>query len=154
MKIHNILLLIIICANAHSQTPDKIKVTKEPVSIKTDTNETYYKKQMPAENYVVYDEGPEFPGGYVALNEFIKKNFQYPASAKDASISGNCFVKFTITSAGDVTDVELLKGITGCLDCDYEAIRLIKLMPKWKPAIVMGIPVNSSITLPVKFKIQ
>ncbi len=65
-----------------------------------------------------------YPGGNSALNNFIKKNLQYPNKAIKNNIEGKVYLKFKINPNGRVYDVVLLKGIGN--GCDEEAIRLVK----------------------------
>lgn len=99
----------------------------------------------------IVDEVAEFPGGNVALKTWITKNLKYPPAAKEKSIQGKCFVKFIVEKDGSITQVVILKGVTDCLDCDKEAVRVIKMMPKWKPGKINGAAVRSSFNLPIAF---
>ena len=63
-------------------------------------------------------------------------------------------VKFVVNESGDISNVEILKGVPGCNDCDKEAIRVVKSMPKWKPAKMTGRAVKCYFNLPFSFKIQ
>jgi protein TonB len=39
-------------------------------------------------------------------------------------------------------------------ECDAEAIRVVKKMPKWKPGKQMGKPVRCYFNLPIRFTLQ
>ena len=106
------------------------------------------------EIFTIVEENPEFPGGQVAMMKYIQQNIQYPAMAREAGLSGKCFLKFVVSETGDINNVEILKGVPGCSECDKEAIRVIKSMPKWKPGKMTGRPVKVYFNLPVNFKIQ
>ncbi|MBK6521857.1 MAG: energy transducer TonB [Bacteroidia bacterium] len=142
MKHVFIIALLISCCNSFSQI-DTIKIKKE-------TEFDISKLEV----FTITEEQAEFPGGPVALNEFIKNNFVYPQSARDAGISGTCYMKLLIYKTGEIIDIDVIKGITGCPECDKEAIRLVKLMPIWKPAKQTGVAVNIFYNLPIRFKIQ
>ncbi len=86
------------------------------------------------EIFTIVEEQAEFPGGYVAMMKYIQQNVQYPAMAREAGISGKCFLKFVVNETGEISNVEVLKGVPGCSQCDREAIRVVKSMPKWKAA--------------------
>ena len=88
------------------------------------------------------------------MAKFIQKNLQYPAMAREAGISGKCFLKFVVNENGDISNVEILKGVSGCPECDKEAIRVVKSMPKWKAAKMTGRSVKCYFNLPISFKIQ
>lgn len=102
--------------------------------------------------YTVPEEIAEYPGGSVAMTDYIKKNLHYPPAAREAGLTGVAFVKFIIDKEGNIKDVSVLKGVPSCKECDDEAIKMIKGMPSWKPGKVKGKAVNSWFNLPVKFR--
>lgn len=106
------------------------------------------------EIFTVVEEMPEFPGGMAALGPFIQKNLQYPQMAKEAGLSGKCYLKFVVKEDGSVGDVQVLKGVPGCQECDKEAIRVVKLMPKFKPGKQNGRSVNVYFNLPINFQLR
>ena len=103
---------------------------------------------------LVVEEDAEYPGGLAAMGQFIRDNMHYPDSARARGISGKCFLKFVVNRTGGISDVVVLKGVPGGADCDEEAIRVVKAMPKWKPAKMSGRPVNCYFNLPFNFKIR
>ena len=102
----------------------------------------------------IADEQAEFPGGASAMYKFIFNNTNYPASGREADAQGKCFLKFVVNETGEISNVEILKGVPGCRDCDNEAIRVVKSMPKWKPAKMTGRAVKCYFNLPFSFKLQ
>lgn len=106
------------------------------------------------EIFTIVEETAEFPGGIAAMGKYIQQNLQYPAMAREANIGGKCFLKFVVNDKGEIGNVEVLKGVPGCPECDKEAVRVVKSMPKWKPAKMTGRPVNCYFNLPISFKIQ
>lgn len=103
----------------------------------------------------VREERPaEFPGGVTELSRFIKTNMEYPIEAREQGISGRVHTKFVINSFGYIENIEILKGVKNCASCDQEAIRLLRIMPRWQPASVNGKNVNCYFNLPLTFKIQ
>lgn len=106
------------------------------------------------EIFTIVEEQAEFPGGIAEMQKFIQKNLQYPSMAREAGLSGKCFLKFVVNETGSISNVEILKGVPGCQDCDKEAIRVVKAMPAWKPAKMTGKSVKCYFNLPISFKIQ
>ena len=84
------------------------------------------------------DESPEYQGGVMEMMKYIKANTKYPQSAADAKINNNCTVKFLVNPDGSISDVTILDGLKSCPDCDAEAIRVVRSMPKWKPGRLAG----------------
>ncbi|MBS1651258.1 MAG: TonB family protein [Bacteroidetes bacterium] len=106
------------------------------------------------EIFTIVEENAEFPGGIAEMAKFIQKNLQYPAMAREAGISGKCFLKFIVNETGQISNVEILKGVPGCSDCDKEAVRVVKSMPAWKAAKMTGRAVKCYFNLPISFRIQ
>jgi protein TonB len=101
--------------------------------------------------FMVVEQQAEFPGGLVAMMKFIIKNMKYPAAARRMGVEGSVFVSFVIDKEGTISDLTVIKGISA--DCDKEALRVIKLMPPWKPGKQNGRAVKSRFVLPIKFKL-
>ena len=99
------------------------------------------------------EEQPEFPGGIQALMKFLSHNIQYPQVSRDNGSQGKALVTFIVNTDGTIQDIELFKS-TGDMYLDKEAIRLVGIMPKWKPGRIAGKPVRVKFTLPVNFRLQ
>ncbi len=95
---------------------------------------------------------PVYEGGLSAMIKFLRKNLHYPSSARMTGIEGSVYIRFVIDGQGAVTDVEVIKGINGALD--KEAIRVVAIMPRWKPGRQHNLPVNVRMVLPIKFKLE
>lgn len=118
--------------------------------------------EEPVEEVVVEDDGdkiftvveqqPEFQGGYEAMMNFIKKNMRYPASARRMGVDGTVYVSFVVSKDGSISEVKTIRGISA--DCDKEAIRVVSMMPPWKPGKQNGKPVFVRFVLPIKFKLN
>lgn len=98
------------------------------------------------------DEMPSFPGGDSQRLRFLKKHIRYPGQASENEIQGIVFVSFVVKKSGNLSDVKILKGIGG--GCDQEAMRVVKLMPRWNPGYQNGRKVDVRFTMPVYFKLQ
>ena len=95
---------------------------------------------------------PVFAGGEIALLKFLQKNIQYPQMERDNDIQGLVSLRFMIDEHGEIKDIKLIKSCSRGLD--KEAVRVVKMMPKWQPAMYYNKPVRVYYTLPVEFKIQ
>jgi periplasmic protein TonB len=127
---------------------------KDVVAPPTDNAGTGPAEPAAPEIFTVVEEMPEFPGGVTEMAKFIQKNLQYPTMAREAGLSGKCFLKFVVNGSGNISDVTVLKGVPGCAECDKEAIRVVKAMPNWKGGKQNGRPVNVYYNLPINFRIQ
>lgn len=101
--------------------------------------------------FTVVEQQAEFPGGMEALVKFLQKNVKYPAIARRMGVEGSVFVSFVVDKAGAISDIQVVKGISA--ECDKEAVRVVGMMPPWKPGKQNGKSVKSRFVLPVKFKL-
>lgn len=99
----------------------------------------------------VVDEMPSFPGGEGEMVKFLTHNLKYPSYESAAHIQGKCFLSFVIEKDGSITNIKVLKGIPNGNGCSEEAIRVVKLMPKWIPGKNKGEIVRVQFNLPVSF---
>lgn len=95
----------------------------------------------------------EFPGGMDSLKHFIKVNMKYPENALKEKIEGKCYLQFVVQKDGSISNVQVKKGVVDCPECNVEAIRIVKSMPRWKPGQFRGENVNSVYSLPISFKL-
>lgn len=102
--------------------------------------------------FVIVEDRPIFPGGDKALQKFIADHIRYPESARKKKIEGCVYVRFIIDKLGNVIDIKLIRGVN--FELDAEAIRVIKLMPKWTAGKQKGKAVQVSCTLPIKFSLK
>lgn len=103
------------------------------------------------EVFRVVDEQPEFPGGLAQMSDFLKKNLRYPGFARDNKIQGTVVVYFVVGLDGSLENIKITRSVDPLLDA--EAIRVVSLMPKWKPGRSRGRFVRVSNTIPIKFTI-
>lgn len=93
-----------------------------------------------------------FPGGTSVLKAYLAGNLEYPRIAKENGVFGSVLVRFTVNKNGTPENFVVERGIGA--GCDEEAIRLLKMMPKWKPATLDGEPVASKQIIYVPFKLE
>lgn len=93
----------------------------------------------------------EFPGGISALMKVLSENIVYPEYCWQNNIEGKVLVEFVICKDGSVGQTEVIKSAHPLLD--EEAVRVVKLLPKWLPAELDGEKVDFYFTLPITFRI-
>lgn len=101
---------------------------------------------------LVPDVMPEFPGGIKEMYEFLKKNIEYTQVAKETGITGTVYLSFVVEKDGSVTDIRVQRGIPGGLT--EEAIRVVRMMPKWTPGWKNGVLVRTQFSMPVTFNLK
>ena len=94
----------------------------------------------------------EYPGGVEAMSSYIAKSVVYPEKAKADGVQGKVYVQFVVEPDGSVGDVTVLRGVGG--ECDDEALRVVKSMPKWQPATFKGNPVRSKYVIPIYYTLK
>jgi TonB family protein len=119
------------------------QIPEEPAMPEPKVEEILPKVEQPA----------EYIGGEAALAKFLSSNLKYPQEAKKVGISGVTFVKFKVKADGTLENPTIIKHQSLGYGCDEEAIRLIRAMPKWKPAKNQGKPVDSYYELSISFNL-
>lgn len=106
------------------------------------------------EPFVYVSEMPDFPGGLQALYKYLSTNINYPETAREANITGKCYLRFIVTDQGKVGKIEVQKGVPGCPECDKEAVRVVRTLPDFKPGRNNGQAVPVWYQLPINFTLK
>jgi protein TonB len=101
---------------------------------------------------VMVDKHPEYPGGDEARIKLLQENLQYPRAAREAGIEGKVFVGFVVEKDGSLTNFSIVRGVHPLLD--NEALRVVKMMPKWIPGKQRGKAVRVQYQVPITFKLN
>ena len=104
------------------------------------------------EVHKICEEMPDFPGGMVECMKWLANNVKYPEEAIQNKKEGRVIVQFVVNKDGSVMDAKVVRSIDPLLD--KEALRVINLMPKWKPGKNQGEAVRVRYTMPVMFKLK
>ena len=141
--------------------PEIIEIVEDEVEIEneveieetdTDEDEIVEIEEDDEEFFMVVENMPEFPGGDLGLMKFIQKNVRYPAIAKEYNITGKVYVSFIVDKQGSVTNVKIVRGVDKNLDA--EALRVVSLLPKYKPGKQRGKAVRVMFTIPINFTLN
>lgn len=116
-------------------------------------------------NFSVVESKPIFPGceNLATENEkfmcfiknikqYIAENYEFPELARQMGIQGKVYINFVIEKNGKVSNVTIARGVDKLID--DEAIRIIKLLPKFIPAMQRGKPVRMEYTVPINARLQ
>ena len=101
--------------------------------------------------FVDYEEQPSFPGGQEALLAFLDQNVRYPEEFEGCA-QGRVVVSFDVDVDGSIVDPVVMRGIDPILDA--EALRVVKLMPKWNPGKENGKCKRMKYTIPIRFQLK
>jgi protein TonB len=103
------------------------------------------------ENYVlvVVEEMPQFPGGSDSMRLFIANNINKAAIQKTKYKGQRAIIEFVVEQNGVLSDVAVLRS-SGIKLFDNEALRVVKMMPPWKPGLMSGEPVRTKLFIPIE----
>lgn len=130
-----------------TQTPAGISVGQDNIKVQETTP-----KNNDDAVFDVVEQMPSFPGGNSELARFLGANVQYPVIAAENGIEGRVIVSFIVDHDGSITDVCVSRSIEASLD--KEAVRVVKMMPKWNPGKHKGQAVRVKFAVPINFKLQ
>lgn len=140
--------------------PDEKVITEDGPEFSTEIIDIEQIVEVPPMQEEVIDETihhivermPEFPGGEAALLKFVASNIKYPAICAEMCVQGRVYIAFVVNKDGSVSDVQVIRSPDANLSA--EAMRVVKMMPQWKPGKQGGKPVNVSYNIPVSFRLQ
>ena len=131
----------------------QIKMTMEPVVLDELVVVGYSEKDDKNEDiFQVVEDMPQFIGEDGNVMKFLAKRIRYPLEAQKKNITGKVFVTFVINKNGEPVNFRIAKSVDPLLD--REAIRVLQLMPNWKPGTQRGNPVSVEYTVPINFQLQ
>lgn len=128
--------------------------------------------------FTTVEENPTYVGGNDSLFRFLSRNIIYPVEARQLKVEGTVYIGFVVEKDGSITNIKVKKNVpetvinevkvvnvegaaTGSKkvkrqdqSCAKEAVRVISMMPKWKPGKQKGVPMRVAYTLPIKFKLE
>ncbi len=116
-----------------------------PISLPTVDDTTGHTEQITQ----FPDIEASYPGGTAAMMKFVINNTRYPEVALEIGLQGRVYISFVVERDGRLTNVKIIRGIS--IELNREAIRVIRSMPNWEPAISKGKTVRSLYRLPISF---
>lgn len=103
--------------------------------------------------FVKVEQMPSFMGGdLMTFRSWAMKQVRYPQIAIENNITGRVLLSFVIEKDGSLTNIQVLQTPDESLS--NEAIRILKLSPKWTPGMQRGQVVRVKYTLPLEFRLQ
>ena len=95
---------------------------------------------------------PEFPGGDAERVKFLRENLVYPQPARMADIEGKVWIGFVVEKDGSLSNFSVVRSVAPVLD--EEALRVVKLMPKWTPGKQSSRTVRVQYQIPITFTLH
>lgn len=126
---------------------DKALEEASSMAMAKDTAEAKTGKKMPCtDNPEMF---PQFPGGHIALFEYLSKNIKFPKSKENEDVKVRVVTTFTVEKDGSITHAKIVRSQGEAFD--NEALRVINGMPKWIPGMQNGKAVSVKYLLPITF---
>ncbi len=151
-KVEEVLKIVENDAQVEESTIQSSEETGQAVDVKYVPVDVEEEPVEEEQIFQVVEEMPEFPGGMAECLKFLAKNIKYPTIAQENGVQGRVIVQFVVNSDGTIVDPVVMRSVDPYLD--KEALRVIKMMPKWKPGKQRGKAVRVKYTVPVTFKLQ
>jgi len=102
-------------------------------------------------DFRVVEDLPQFPGGAVEFIKWLTKNLRYPISAQQRKIQGRVVAQFIVNKDGSISDLQLVEKLDA--QCDREALRVLRMMPKWQAGVMNAKPCRTKVCIPIVFKL-
>ncbi len=94
---------------------------------------------------------PEFNGGDKELTKFLQENLKYPLQERDENKDGKAVASIKVDSVGKVKEVKIIRSASA--NFDKEVLRVVNMLPDFKPCIQRGQPVGTNYFIPVIYKL-
>ena len=124
------------------KTVDEVENPEQPTVVDMELNPL---------NFRVVERLPEFPGGMTEFMKWLTKNLKYPESARRQNQQGTVVISFIVNTDGSTSEIRVVRPRHP--DLDREAVRVARMMPKWKPGEDHGKVCRTMISIPIVFKI-
>jgi beta-lactamase regulating signal transducer with metallopeptidase domain len=142
--IFSLLLFVFSCKDNSQESNTKKQSKTEKSSVGVADKSTLADQDDTVKSLANLEKKPEFPGGIEKFYQFVGTNYQAP---EEEGLKGKIYTTFIVEKDGSLSDFKVLRDIgygTG-----KEAIRVLKLCPKWKPGTIDNKPVRTLYSLPI-----
>ena len=102
-------------------------------------------------SFRVVEDLPQPPGGYLEFMKWLTRNLRYPVAAEERKLQGKVVAEFIVNKDGSVTDINIIQSLNSF--CDREALRVLRMMPRWTPGIQNDKPCRTKVCIPIVFKL-
>ncbi|MCO5947715.1 TonB family protein [Mucilaginibacter flavidus] len=127
---------------------DSVSFENEYINGRLKSAAKRFKYQLPKDVIVKVDVFPQFVGGMEAFYKYLGRTMMYPVAARENNIQGKVIVSFIVEKDGSLSDFKMTRSIPAL---DAEALRVLKLSPRWSPGLVKNEPVRVFYSVPISF---
>jgi TonB family protein len=99
--------------------------------------------------FTAVQKAPSFPGGMEGFAEYFDRNVKYPDHANQNHIQGVVYATFIVEKDGSLTNIFIVRSPDE--EISMEALRILKMCPKFNPGMQNGNPVRVTYVMPLKF---
>ncbi|MDT3404633.1 energy transducer TonB [Mucilaginibacter terrae] len=142
-QLFTIAVILVLCLLTNSSIAQSVRID-EPIP-----DQKLTKQELETTIFTSVEKLPEFPGGYIKFQEYIKANLKYPVAAADVG-GARVNITFVVNRDGSLTDMKAIGRIPHPA-MEQEALRVMKASPKWKPGESYGKKVRVQYTVPIVF---
>jgi TonB family protein len=138
----------------HGRRNDSVTIAKEYKNGFIVSSKTFDKsgKEIDEKIFTSINKVPEFPGGLKQFAIFLGSMIHYPYVAWQNGVQGRVIITFVVEKDGSLSDIKVVRGIGN--GCDEEAIRVMRLSPRWSPGSQNGRLVRCAYTVPIAFTLS
>lgn len=112
----------------------------------------YQEVKIQMDGFSVIEKFAMYPNGIQGIQIHIQSHIKYPKNAKKERIQGTVVVNYLVDTDGHVKDIKIIKSIDPSID--NEAVRVIRKMKRWIPAVQNGRYVKCRYQQAIDFKIN
>ena len=118
------------------------------------------------------EQSASFPGGDRACLTFIEENMRVPELATTYGVKARVIITFLVGKTGELSNIKVIRNNMVCdstlisqlpeaeqtqikeqltQQLSEEAVRIVSIMPRWRPAKINGETQEQRYTLPIRF---
>lgn len=83
---------------------------------------------------------------------FLPDTIEYPASVINSNCKAKIIISFVINEKGQVEDKYIIKG--ACEELDQAVLKSLDMLPRFKPAMMNGVPQKTLYTFPIQIHLK
>jgi len=127
-----------------------VKTTVQP-AVSNTADVVSFDQQDKGVIFTAVEVEPTPTGGMKAFYNFLGKKIMYPQADKESLREGKVIAQFIVETNGQLSGIKALR--TPSKTMADEAIRVLKLCPKWIPGRQNGKVVRVEYTIPINFSL-
>ncbi len=133
------------------QPEEQVEADADDDDLPNAEGETNNEQEDEVLSFSVVEDLPQFPGGPLEFIKWLTRNLKYPAQARLLRQQGKVVAEFIVNKDGSVTDVSIVKSLNPA--CDREALRVLRMMPRWTAGVQNDKPCRTKVCIPIVFKL-